>query len=413
MTKPREPRVLICGVDALSLGVRGVVPRAVYDELERRLADRAEPGADHRMELGGEGWAVERGTQWSMARLVREDLVVLVTRNAEGLNNPELVFDFPAATIWDLGLRGCWERARRIAAAIMRHEPRAFVVSRIDLCADVETDELRDVPLREWIGRARTSGPFGEWEAKAASGVVTSYSFGSRKNRKAPYARIYDKPRELQRSRKTWLLDLWHEGGWSGGQVWRVEFELHRPWLVERRGVNRETGELLQHVTTDTLAGLEALIPAMWSYLTDWLTLRRTGRHANARRWELRDTWRAVQAADWSKVLDARGVGVAREQRRAATYERVLPGQRGGLTTLQAIAGEPDLRRFLERLAREVDDYDTRQGTTREAEVMNRAAERNADLAWQRGLSAQASASACKSADSNPAQASAKSEASA
>lgn len=381
-----KPRALVAGIDALSLGARGNVPRPFYESLVRELEENAaDDGRDRRFEVAGEVFVVERGTKWSCARLVREDLIVLVRQEGNGkLNNPELTFDVPAATLWRDGWRPTWERCARIAAAIFRFYPRAFVLSRVDLCADVEGAPFGDARPEEFVGRWRSESEHGDWQRNGKR--TTGWGFGARDSRTV-FGRTYNKSVELRVSKKIWLLPIWEEQGWTGGDVWRVEFMLKRELLGEWHPVDRATGELLDALTPDTIEGFAASVPGIWAYLVGgqgepgWLTWRQPTGHANNRRWPLRDAWQAVQAADWSRVLDGPTHPGVRIEKRRATFDMLALGARGYFTAMQALVGEPDPGAFAERLLQEIADADTRGATTRETEVTNRAIKLNADLA--------------------------------
>jgi hypothetical protein len=381
-----KARALVAGIDTLSLGARGSVPRDFYNAVARELEQNAtEQGRDKRFEVAGEVFVVERGGRFACARLVREDLVVLVRVEGSGaLNNPELTFDVPSATLWRDGWRPTWERCARIAAAIFRFYPRAFLVSRVDLCADVEGAPFGESRPDEWVGRWRSESEHGDWQRNGKR--TTGWGFGARDSRTV-YGRAYNKTVELRVSKKVWLLPIWQEQGWLGGDVWRVEFMLKRDLLSEWHAVDRATGELLKHLTPDTIEGFGACVPGLWAYLVGgagepgWLTWRQPTGHKNNRRWPLRDGWRAVQAADWSRVLDGPQHPGVRIEKRRATFDQLALGARGYFTALQALSGEPDPEVFGERLLREIAEADARARTTRETEVANRAIKLNADHA--------------------------------
>src|SRR5262249_29390476 len=124
----------------------------------------------------------------------------------------------------------------------------ALQVSEVHLCCDVVGWDLSLADAGAFVSRARPRQShvlrtdeydaeavhrFGEEDYGAPSFQVTTdgrlcvaYDF----SKTAPHACIiYDKTRELRRSRKDWMRTLWEQAGWDGqSRVIRMEFRYER-----------------------------------------------------------------------------------------------------------------------------------------------------------------------------------------
>src|SRR5438477_466937 len=75
--------------------------------------------------------------------------------------------------------------------------------------------------------RAQDDGPDRFW---ALGRKLTGFAFGQRGA--AVYCRVYDKTTEVRKRGLSWLPDLWGDRE-ADVPVWRIEFELRRPVLVQ------------------------------------------------------------------------------------------------------------------------------------------------------------------------------------
>ncbi|NDK39602.1 hypothetical protein DT603_12190 [Pseudoxanthomonas gei] len=126
-------------------------------------------------------------------------------------------------------------------------------ISRIDLYADFGTDhDLASFPGRNWVKRSKKRSIHEEADE------VTGISFGGGNE---VSARLYDKTREILKSRKDYIKPLWSLEGWEeGDQVWRMEFQIRREGLPEA-----------MLGPADEALGLSG---SLWRYLcTEWLRL--------------------------------------------------------------------------------------------------------------------------------------------
>ncbi|MEQ8953560.1 MAG: hypothetical protein RL120_05455, partial [Gammaproteobacteria bacterium] len=160
-------------------------------------------------------------------------------------------------------------------------------VSRIDLCVDVVLDgNLRDIPWEHWVSRSN------KINFRSEGKELTGISFGEGGQ---IMCRIYNKTLEVQVHGKTFFYDTWEKCGWTGEEVWRVEFQFKRDAL-------RELGIKSVQDVVEKINGL-------WVYATShWLQLKRPrvilnkprGQQNNSTRWELYPFWEQIQQVRFS-----------------------------------------------------------------------------------------------------------------
>ncbi len=101
-------------------------------------------------------------------------------------------------------------------------------------------------------------------------------------------ARLYDKTKELDKSRKDYLKPLWLSAGWDGDKsVWRLEYQYNRDVL-------KELGIL-------TLDDLSEKADSMWKYaMESWLRLTiPSSTDDNQTRWPTHPLWHSLSQLDW------------------------------------------------------------------------------------------------------------------
>ena len=139
---------------------------------------------------------------------------------------------------------------------------------------------------------------------------------------------IYDKTKEITRSRKEWMEEVWTTNGWEGvSRVVRVEFRYKREALHEL-GVE-EAYEFLDQ------------IPGLWAYSSlQWLRHTVPTDDTNRGRWLESPFWQAVQSADFF----GEGVPAIRERKHKADLKLICQMLAGCSTTAAAyLAGQlPD-----------------------------------------------------------------------
>lgn len=154
------------------------------------------------------------------------------------------------------------------------------LVSRIDLAADFVSSYVMDSwPRTAWVTRAT------EIHSYAKDQVFTGWTIGMGG---IISARLYNKIQEIIHSGKAWVINTWLPGAWTPGEdVWRLEFELKRDFLKEKRLSTLES-------VLDNLNGL-------WSYITtEWLRLTVPNESdATRTRWPIHPLWEVLASVDW------------------------------------------------------------------------------------------------------------------
>ncbi len=136
---------------------------------------------------------------------------------------------------------------------------------------------------------------------------------------------IYDKTKEITRSRKEWMEEVWNRNGWDGvSRVVRVEFRYKREALHEL-GVEEAYDFLDQ-------------IPGLWAYSSlQWLRHTVPTDDTNRGRWLESPFWQAVQSADFF----GEGVPAIRERKHKGDLKLICQMLAGCSTTAAAyMAGQ-------------------------------------------------------------------------
>ena len=154
------------------------------------------------------------------------------------------------------------------------------MVSRIDLAADFISPCIMDSWHRSaWVTRAE------EIHSYAKNLEFTGWTIGMGG---IVAARLYDKTKEIKHSGKSWAETLWLPAGWKPGQqVWRLEFEIKREYLKERR--------------LSSLDSVLVNLNGLWRYATtEWLRLTEPNAADSTRaRWPTHPLWTALASVDW------------------------------------------------------------------------------------------------------------------
>jgi hypothetical protein len=210
------------------------------------------------------------------------------------------------------------------------------MVSRIDLAADfISTLAMDSWPRTAWVTRAT------EIHSYAKDQVFTGWTVGLGG---VISARLYNKVEEILYTGKPWVMNLWQEAGWIIGEpVWRLEFELKRDFLKEKK-----------------LSGLHGVLEhlnGLWSYATtEWLRLTVPSESdATRTRWPLHPLWVDLASVDWASqksiLLDrCSNTRTPNEQRLASM---VL----GSLVSYMAMHGIDDHNEALNGLLRSLYDH--------------------------------------------------------
>jgi hypothetical protein len=209
-------------------------------------------------------------------------------------------------------------------------------LSRLDICVDFTTDvDLGAVPFHAWVARPKESASY------YSTAEFTGHAFGLGGDLSA---RLYDKSREIKKTRKDFLKHLWQASGWDEqSTVWRLEFQFRRPVL-------RELG-------VETAADLSNHIAGLWRYATqEWLRLAiPNANDATRSRWPSHPLWLDLRDAP-SRVGD--GVYLRRVSK-SRTPEDLYLFKNGisGITSYMAREGISDFYDGLSGFIRDALDY--------------------------------------------------------
>lgn len=156
----------------------------------------------------------------------------------------------------------------------------AIKVSRIDLCCDFTSDVAFGVVSDlAWVSRSNKRNWYTE------GGVFTGFVFGQGSPMSA---RLYDKTLQIKKSKQDYLRDLWWMLGWDREKtVWRLEFQIKRPVLVE--------------LGLSSFEDVQSSLGSLWNYATsNWLRLVCPGKDQTKSRWPNHPLWDDLQRAEFS-----------------------------------------------------------------------------------------------------------------
>jgi len=194
-------------------------------------------------------------------------------------------------------------------------------VSRADLFVDfVCACPFDALPVAAWVSRAKRIS------THTISRAFTGYSFGLGGDMSA---RLYDKTKELEESKKDYLKKIWADKGWDGeSTVWRLEFQFKRSVLIEH-----EAG---------TVEALLSKLSALWRYsATSWLKLTiPSDTDSTQSRWPLHPVWEALAGIDWG--MPDQGISIPVKASTLPSDRYLFINGLAGLTSFMAREGISD-----------------------------------------------------------------------
>lgn len=156
----------------------------------------------------------------------------------------------------------------------------APTVGRLDLYVDFASGvDMESWDRQAWVTRADAV------HQHAIGGDFTGWSIGLGG---ILSCRLYDKTKEIEVSKKYFMLELWREAGWDGATpVWRLEFQFRR--------------EILSQLNLTTLNQVMGNLNGLWNYATtDWLRLTLPSVEDKTRsRWPIHPLWGYLSSVDW------------------------------------------------------------------------------------------------------------------
>jgi hypothetical protein len=302
-------RVVAANVDTALYNVKGELPVTLVDDLEALKARSQETDEDLATPwtFAGETLHIKphgSGRQW---RWILHCPSLHLDIGLGKLNGTIAKARLSAALLWEHGPDVALTLLYAFLVGWLGKERFRLQVSEVHLCVDVAGWDLSLADADAFVSRsrARTSRlvhPDDEECSAAASAQEDAYTApsvtvhtngrmctGFEFSKKAPHSCvIYDKTRELARSRKDWMRAVWEAHGWDGqSRVIRVEFRYER--------------ECLREMEVEEAYAFLDQVPGLWAYSTrGWL------RHtlpdpsdANKARWPVSPVWRLVERAEF------------------------------------------------------------------------------------------------------------------
>jgi len=195
-------------------------------------------------------------------------------------------------------------------------------VSRVDLFVDFTTShDIKSWDDSVWVSRAEKTNAYGI-KRKFSGWVIGEGGDIS--------ARLYNKTKEILKSKKDYLIPLWKELGWNGSHdVWRLEFQIGRKVLKELRTLN--LGSLLEHQKS------------LWNYSSkDWLRLTTPNiNDSNQTRWPTHPLWLDLQNTPFSTKENITLKRIRQE--RVPSDDALFINGLGGITSFMARHSITDL----------------------------------------------------------------------
>lgn len=347
------------GVDTLHLHAEYEVRPEVAAELEglkaEALAARENGEPMPTRQVAGHALSMaHHGTGRGPYLLSSDELAVMVNPNApKGL--PTVLIELRALFLWAKGHEAAAIAAEDVVRDLcLSPDVPQLQVSRIDIAVDFVGWQPKAADMERFFCRAQSRSQLHEeWRrvggrTKVVQAFRKAVGLGDSKAREvldrllaedelvtgiycsgrtftgfgwgagAVVARMYLKTREIVKSGKLWMVPIWKRGGYRGGPVWRLEFQLRRELLKEacaedtvqaegdvaryakvgpRALVELSSGKVVRpRAVFTTVRSALPNLRGLWQYLmTEWLSLR-LPRTAD-KRVRLAAPWRALRSA--------------------------------------------------------------------------------------------------------------------
>lgn len=332
--------LLLCGIDSLDLGLfvtwndQWSQTRELLDN-KKQLAQEGKPLPDT-TDLGRQYQYLPSGKPPNYRYGIRFlEYLLFIAKSDSYRNSPNVYISLSSSLLWHESFSTILELLaldlEHFGGTIDRIQP-----SRCDLAVDFRLTPPPDFSFLEQYSVSRSR----KVSSHINSGILETYYCGSPA---APVRiRIYDKGKEIQKSNKQWFLDLWQTD--DPADIWRVEFQLRRPFLHQYR--------------INTLDDLWEKIGDMWAYLTgEWFSLRLLDNDKAERR-TIHPWWAAVQ--ECGELL-----GVNNGERRRfdsdnpQQIDKILPHVFSRMITIAALSGIKDRKESIRKLVELLDKHGT------------------------------------------------------
>jgi hypothetical protein len=324
--------VLSSGVDSLYVSFRGEVEVSRLDELEILKARAQETGYPQVVSLGSERVALVQATGWGRYRywLRCGDFDVFV---GQGRSLPAVYARIASSFIHEIGPNGALAELKSCVRLALLSEVAEALSSRVDLYADFQGWVPRPHDYERFVTRSRRNTSHVAIHHDGRH--FTGFTFG----RDAMMARLYDKSAEIAHSGKDWMRTIWGDRFDPLRPVWRLEFQLRR--------------EVLAQCSLQDPDGAVEKRQDLWTYATQWLSLRSPKRGERRTRWPVAIAWVQLSRAS----LGAPQNSLVRQRIRKHEESVLVRGLAGYASSLAAVTGVNDLDVTMSVSRRRVAEY--------------------------------------------------------
>ncbi|MFR5190690.1 MAG: replication initiation factor [Clostridia bacterium] len=208
-------------------------------------------------------------------------------------NTPPIYVRFISQYLWKYGYQMAYEIFAEWFYNVFKTRIYATVVSRLDICCDIDEITFYPEDCTKFVGRAKKKEIYNvdssHFWGKEFSGFVIGKG--------SPLlCRIYNKSLESQKAKK-WFEYIWGKNSWNGQTVWRIEFQARR--------------KVLKELQINEVIDIKTNVKAIWEYYTQkWITLRKEIDDRNISRWPIDSRWEKIQhmCGDYSTEPIAREI---------------------------------------------------------------------------------------------------------
>jgi hypothetical protein len=228
-----------------------------------------------------------------------------------------------------------------------------MTASRLDVFADFQGWSLGAEDRGRFICRAD------DIVTRESGRTFTGFEFG-RRSTNTIMCRIYDKTVQMKQAGIGYWPDIWGEKFDRDQRVLRVEFEVNRTGL----------GQFGADSPFDAIEKA----PGIWLGATnDWLSLRIPSSDETHSRWPLDSSWQDVQRARFAS--GAFGIKRIYDGRKSGEMANLLPGARGYLSSVGAVAGVRTLNETLNVIMRLIRDEEAKGSESFESRTSRKYAQ--------------------------------------
>jgi hypothetical protein len=276
--------ILHTGIDSLYLSFQGRLHLPIAKELERLklLAQSADEREKSKavLHLGNHHFYVKPTGKGRFSFVLADNWFHIQLAASTAKSLPMAYVQISSEVITIGGLHNVLPELDHLISLIgeCRFES---AVSRADICVDFSTGvDFTQIQRLAWVSRSNAFHQY--FDGK----VLTGYVFGEGGDLSC---RLYNKTKEIEKSKKTYCHPIWSFNGWNEEQtIWRLEFQFRRTVLKDLR----------IHSVNDLQTNLDGL----WEYCTKlWLKLTLPSKSDTTQsRWPLHPLWKHLQTVQWN-----------------------------------------------------------------------------------------------------------------